>query len=70
MTSLAEHIEMTERKESTGWYTAMFFFLEHMRLLSKGTINHKILFARLSEKGNLINHSNPRIRRSVAASLS
>lgn len=70
MTSLTEHIEMTERKEGAGWYTAMFFFLEHMRLLSKGTINHKILFARLSEKGNLINHSNPRIRRSVAASLS
>lgn len=70
MTYLTEHIEMTERKEGAGWYTAMYFFLEHMRLLSDGAINHKVLFARLSEKGNLINHDNPRIRRSVASSLS
>ena len=70
MRKIFKHIETPARKEGAGWYTAMFFFLEHARLLSAGAVNHKALYARLSERGNLINHENPRVRKSTAATLS
>lgn len=56
--------------KSCGWHTALYYYAEHVRTLSRGTINHKTLYAHISTKGHYINHENPLIRKRTAAALS
>ena len=69
---------MPERDERTfdnplkkrGWHTALYYLAEHVRVLSQGNVNHKMLYAHIGTKGNYINHENPLIRKRTAAALS
>ncbi|MEA5020124.1 MAG: FHA domain-containing protein [Gordonibacter sp.] len=56
--------------ENRGWHTAFYYFAEHIRLLSRGHINHKVLYSYLGTNGHYINHDNPTIRKRTAAVLS
>ena len=56
--------------EARGWHTALYYFAEHMRSLSHGCVNHKILYSYIGMNGHYINHDNPTIRKRTAAVLS
>ena len=56
--------------ENRGWHTAFYYFAEHIRSLSRGHINHKVLYSYLGTNGHYINHDNPAIRKRTAAVLS
>ncbi|MEG0418084.1 FHA domain-containing protein [Gordonibacter sp.] len=56
--------------ENDGWHTAFYYFAEHVRSLSRGHVNHKILYSYLGTNGHYINHDNPTIRKRTAAVLS
>ncbi len=56
--------------EVRGWHTALYYFAEHVRMLSFGHINHKVLYSFVGTNGHYINHENPAIRRRTAAVLS
>lgn len=53
-----------------GWHTALYYFAEHIRILSHGRINHKALYSYVGINGHYINHGNPTIRKRTAAMLS
>lgn len=53
-----------------GWHTALYYFAEHVRVLSQGRINHKVLYSYIGINGHYINHDNPTIRKRTAAMLS
>lgn len=57
-------------EKGRGWHTALYYFAEHVRVLSGGRINHKALYSRIGTKGHYINHENPIIRKRTAAALS
>lgn len=52
------------------WHTAFYYYVEHMRYLTKGETNHKKIYALIGTHGRYINHANPTIRKRTAASLS
>ena len=56
--------------ETTGWHTAFYYFAEHVRTLSRGHVNHKILYSYVGMSGHYVNHDNPSIRKRTAAMLS
>ena len=56
--------------EDCGWHTALYYFAEHIRSLSHGRINHKVLYSYIGTNGHYINHDNPTIRKRTAAVLS
>ena len=56
--------------EDRGWHTALYYFAEHIRSLSRGRVNHKVLYSYLGTNGHYINHDNPTIRKRTAAVLS
>lgn len=56
--------------EARGWHTALYYFAEHMRSLSHGKVNHKVLYSYIGTNGHYINHDNPTIRKRTAAVLS
>lgn len=67
--------QLKMREERTNamarsWYTAFYCFAEHMRVFTDGRVNHKVLYSHVGTKGYYINHENPSIRKSCAASLS
>ena len=59
---------MAEKRR--GWYTAFYYLAEHIRLLTDGSINHKQTYSHVGAKAHYINHDDPSIRKSTAASLS
>lgn len=56
--------------ETRGWHTALYYFAEHIRSLSHGKVNHKVLYSYVGTNGHYINHDNPTIRKRTAAVLS
>lgn len=62
------HAEKGSRKR--GWYTAMYYFSEHIRDISEGAINYKVLYSLVGTKGHYVNHSNAAVRVSSAPELS
>ena len=50
--------------------TAFYALAEHLRLLSGGRVNHKMLYSLVGTNGYYVNHKNPSIRKRAAASLS
>ena len=59
-----------ERAANEKGSTAFYALAEHLRLLSGGRINHKMLYSLLGTNGYYVNHKNPSIRKRTAASLS
>ena len=53
-----------------GWYTAFYYFAEHIRILTNGAVNHKQVYSYVGEQSQYINNDNPAIRKSTAAALS
>lgn len=62
--------DFNQNERSKGWHTALYYFAEHVRVLTNGTVNHKVLYSYMGTKGHYINHSNPAIRKRTAAALS
>lgn len=58
------------RKRKRSWYTAMFYFSEHIREASGGAINYKVLYSLVGTKGHYVNHANAAVRASTAPELS
>lgn len=52
------------------WHTAFYYLAEHVRFLTDGSINHKVLYSLVGTKGRYANHPNPVVRRRTAADLS
>lgn len=59
---------MTEKQR--GWYTAFYYFAEHIRILTNGAVNHKQTYSYVGENPQYINNDNPTIRKRTAAALS
>lgn len=56
--------------KSVGWYTAMYYYAEHIRELSSGSINYKILYSLVGTNGHYVNHENAAMRVHAAPGLS
>lgn len=57
-------------EKERGWYTAFYYFAEHVRILTNGAINHKQTYSYVGENAQYINNDNPTIRKRTAAALS
>lgn len=53
-----------------AWHTAFYYLAEHVRHLTGGEVNHKMLYALVGTKARYINHPNPTVRKRTAARLS
>lgn len=57
-------------EKNLGWYTAFYRYAEFLRVLTKGSINHKNLYALVGLNGRYVNNKNPRLRKRCAGGLS
>ena len=56
--------------KSLGWFTSLYYFMQHMNLLTKGHLVHKHIYAKVSGLGEYFNHESSDVRKKTAGELS